>query len=378
MAIRPPSPPGAVEIPVSLSTSVGKFTSLQYWSGSAFVTVAPGGGASWGGITGTLSDQTDLNGVLTSLSARIVSSHDSITSVNTVVTNLTNSLASVSTALQSGINTVSAALVSTQSAYATVDTALSAAIVSVQSALTSVDVALSSALVSVRKDTTYYYRTDFIELGTVALYGGVWGGAGFNSGNINGQAINSVEMSAHPGVRRIARASAGANSGYALTAFSGSLLLSGSESCNLIMQFNNALTSIQGYYGFINTATNTYPTNGCFFNVSPGGSIVAVNNRNGVSASSGVMLSAAVSTWYLLNVSISPVNATCAYYRIMDMAGSVLASANVTANIPVSAGFTTGNGLVVFYQASAAPVGLPLVDIDYMDLRFSKPDGRPI
>lgn len=48
MAIRPPNPPGAVEIPVSLSTSVGKFTLLQYWNGSTFVTVSNGGGGSPG------------------------------------------------------------------------------------------------------------------------------------------------------------------------------------------------------------------------------------------------------------------------------------------------------------------------------------------
>jgi hypothetical protein len=224
-------------------------TNTYLGNNGTWVSVAGGGGASWGGITGTLSDQTDLNNVLTSLSAGVVS-------VGTVAANA------------------------------------SAAITSVAAAL--------------RNRSKYFYSTDFLNGGGVF---NIWSGAGIGSGTLNIPNPADGTGRAHPGVLNLQRVSANTNSGYRIVTNEHGFLLRGGESTNLVAQFHTVDVSLFAYWGFHDSLTAAVPTDGCYFQIK-GSDVQAVNRSNNVSASSGALFTAAASTWYRFNISVSPVSAS--------------------------------------------------------------------
>ena len=297
------------------ATFVSGPTNTYLGNNGTWVSIAGGGGASWGGITGTLSDQTDLNNVLTSLSAGVVS-------VGTVAANASAAITSVATEL--------------------------------------------------RNRSKYFYSTDFLNGGGVF---NIWSGAGIGSGTLNIPNPADGTGRAHPGVLNLQRVSANTNSGYRIVTNEHGFLLRGGESTNLVAQFHTVDVSLFAYWGFHDSLTAAVPTDGCYFQIK-GSDVQAVNRSNNVSASSGALFTAAASTWYRFNISVSPVSASAIYYRVFDMGSSVVASVNLGTNIPTADGRNVGNGLVSYFAASAKAVGLPLIMVDYMDVEILPVSGR--
>lgn len=451
MAIRPPSPPGAVEIPVSLSTSVGKFTSLQYWNGSVFVTVAAGGGVSWGGISGTLSDQTDLNNALTSINnvisamsstfttsvlnvtgeASVQSIHgkfwkaaDSggayiISNSNTTVatfgagggSNFTfdggvkhnsldadrilgldsgKNLVALSTAtypsltelsylkgvtssVQDQVTTLTSAIVSVQDVLTSTNsvvTNLNTSLTSANNAHTSTNNYLMAAVASVNELPKIFYQTDCLGpgVGNEVIWGFVNAGG---AGTATYASPTDAAVREHPGIISLNRTTTNPLSGAGGFTQANGILLRGGESANFVVM-PVCVGETNWFMGLHDSTNTTIPSDGAFFYIKSGGECQGVCRSNNVSASSGVLLSVAISAWYRFNVSISPTSASAAYFRVFDMAGSVLASANVVTNLPVGNGRMVGHGIIVYHSVSAAGTA-PLAWVDYMDLTISKP-----
>ena len=222
---------------------------------------------------------------------------------------------------------------------------------------------LGSAKVSVND---YFYSTDFFNYS--APYS-IWTGGAINSGTSNTYAVSLGDASSHPG-NIVFNSTSVNNSGYHFRTNRLVTPLQGGESTNFIVN-PLVLTSTRGYIGFHDATGITTPTNGAFFNLKPGGGLTGVTKVSGV-ATSVDLASLAVNSWYRLNVEIPRGRANVATFKVFDMSGTVLSSAETSSNLPYYTQYV-GQGINVFYDTSVAASQALLV-CDYMDVTFKGPE----
>lgn len=275
-------------------------------------------------------------------------------------------------ALELAIGSVSSALASVSSLV----TATSAAVTSVNSRVNTVAASVSSLNTSVsviQFEAFNKFSSDLLGSSTIQS---AWTFGTINKGSSTLRTFNleNTTLGRNRGIYGFSRDVASPNSGAYLRTHPTGFSFRGGESSNFII-YPEFLTSTQAYIGFTDTNTVAAPTDGCYFKVNPGGIITGVAVSNGVATSTAALLTVSTSTWYQLNVSISPTSASTAYFTIYNMAASVLASGNVTSNIPSDVTRTFGNGMLVYYETSGG-TNTNLISLDYLDMTLPALTGR--
>lgn len=184
-------------------------------------------------------------------------------------------------------------------------------------------------------------------------------GAAVSAGTIAAPNAGLVTRS-HPGVVRF-RSSTTANSGYTVGASNTLLLLGGGEIFECI--FNIAtLTNGTFRIGFIDTITSADCVDGCYFEISASGAVVAKTANNNNRTPSSTLFTAATGTWYRARVSLNTA-ATEASFAVTNDAGTLLGSTTITSNIPTAVGRETGAGIIA---TNSGTVATDLLHLDYM------------
>lgn len=255
--------------------------------------------------------------------------------------------------ITSSFTSVNSAIASVSSLVATNSTAL----VSVNSVITSLATSYKT------------FWTDFNE----RLIFSLWYGNPINAGSYSfihlANAQASVETQA--GILSFNASSSTTNSGYYHLSNTRTAPFRGGESTNFYINFRYP-TSTVCLLGFLDENSTDPQGNGAYFNIT-NGAVVAVATSSSVNTSVG-LITITASTWYQFKISVSPVSASTVMFQIYDSAASVLASANITSNIPVSPAQCFGHGALA-YMPVAVSTFRAFLYLDYMDLTLPSLTG---
>lgn len=315
-----------------------------------------GGAASWGSITGTLSSQVDLTNVLSSVSSGIVS-------VGIVALDAVQSVGLLGTGTSSFLSIANSPITSSGNFTLTFVSGPAGTVLGNTGSWVSVSSPSNGG--SINKN---FYYTDFNE--RAGPYGVIWVGTGLGSGTLPTSPLNlaNTPLTRHRGLLGISRSTGTANSGGVVLSNEQTGPLRGGETTNLIM-YPEFLTSVQGFFGFLDNTTATQPTDGVYFKINPQGELQGVNSNGGTRTSSGALLTLSTSVWYQLHVAISPTSASSSTFKVLDMDSSTLASATLLTNLPTSADRSFGCGINVYRETSGAGAAR-MVTLDYLDVTY--------
>jgi hypothetical protein len=167
----------------------------------------------------------------------------------------------------------------------------------------------------------------------------------------------------HPGIVRLL-SSTSANSGWYLLTYTAALLIAGHEEMDIILRPGTlASTTIRA--GLLDTATSSAPTDGAYMHMDPITGLVTGRTMSNTSGSTtGTSFQAVTATWYRWRIVVNS-DASRVDFYILDEAGAILWTDNLTTNIPTAAGREVGSGIVATNSGTTA---LTLVEVDYMSL----------
>jgi hypothetical protein len=172
--------------------------------------------------------------------------------------------------------------------------------------------------------------------------------------NSSGTTANIAAEASHPGIIRIS-SSTTTNSGGRIVTDAASLLLAGGETFEVVFQpkvASNTNTTMR--FGFIDTASSSDVTDGCYFEL-PAGSFAIVGKcaNNGTRTTSSTIATLAVNTWYHCKVELNS-GATQADFTCWNDSGTQLGTQSITTNIPTATGRETGHGFIATNSGTTA------------------------
>jgi hypothetical protein len=175
----------------------------------------------------------------------------------------------------------------------------------------------------------------------------------------------------HPGIVRLL-SSTSANSGWYLLTYTAAILIAGNEEMDIILRPGTlAGTTIRA--GLLDTASSSAPTDGAYMHMDPiTGLVTGRTMSNTAGSTTGTSFQAITATWYRWRIVVNS-DASRVDFYILDEAGAVLWTDNLTTNIPTAAGREVGSGLVATNSGTTA---LTLVEVDYMSLFIGRALNR--
>ena len=283
------------------------------WSGSAYVQI---GGGAWGDITGTLSDQTDLQSALDS------------------------KLDKVSTA---GVER--AYIINADGSQATKPTSeLGGTVTLPQVKGFAVDFTNANNIGSAA------------EMPNIALASG--------TADYTKNTISTFEIG-HTGIVAL-RSSANINSGFSF--FKGGVINNGDKHINFTQFKIISNTNTKGYIGFHKTTATTEPVRACFLEVVNGTAVFKTKGTSLTTASSSFSLSENV--WY--NMLIEFKSTTEVYFKIKTDAGVLVSEFTSTTNLPQFNISEFSNAITFF--STVATTARDLIWLDYVEFRNERPN----
>lgn len=318
-----------------------------------FLMNSPGGGgggsntpAVWGGITGTLSNQADLQSVLdglgTSIQANGVSIQASgvtIQAIDTLIQGIGTTIISLNNTKVSGANTTD-----------TIGLTITGQTISANLTLD------RNYIRAMRQKPSFY--TDLHSAATAA--GTPWAGSAVSAGTMNTANSGAVDAN-HPGVVKFRSASTAANSGFRLQIDPSFLLLGGMEYSEIIFNVIGVSQSTIRF-GFIDTATINDCIDGCYFELGATTQLLAKTANNSNRTTADTSFNIVEGNWYRATIDLGA-GASRANFNLYDDGGSLLWTEGITATIPNSGIRYTGNGIIGTHGLSAA---VDIVHIDWL------------
>lgn len=214
---------------------------------------------------------------------------------------------------------------------------------------------------------------EFLNAGGTQSYGGLAGAAVGT-----GIAAQATGDAMHPGRVALQHNNASSSAeGYRLLTASVAFLYNGTENASFVMRMPGSYagrTLILAGFHDAGTATPTTWTDGCTWVINMTHN--AGNTARGSCRAAGTETNTSTNyTWvnntdYVFNQYFNPVNGTTTF-TIYNGTGTQLFQANVSANIPRTAGQESGFGIIASLNQSA-PAATTLVDIDRVTLSISR------
>lgn len=271
------------------------------------------GGGAWGGITGTLSDQEDLQEVLNAKQASLVSGEN--------------------------IKTVGGV-----------------------SILGSGDIPVSAS--KTRKN--FFIENDFMYNNSQSF--SPWFGNAIGSGT-----IAMVDSDAnHPGQLQLS-SSATANSGYYILFNPASILISGSESAEYIVKTPSVITSTAKVkLGFQDVFTYVDPTDGAWMNMY-GSTLTGKTANNGSVSATGTSYTILANTIYRATIEVNADATLVTFSLYTDNSTTPTWTDTLATNIPTATGRNVGHGIMATNVGTSAA---PLIIVDYMNLKIDRELAR--
>ncbi len=185
---------------------------------------------------------------------------------------------------------------------------------------------------------------------------------GFGIGSPAGTCAGKAAEAGHPGIVT-SRCATGAGTGYYWQTSGTSILISGNEILESIFRIDNTSTKFVHRIGFHDSVTLTEPVDGAWIDIT-GTVLIGRSMSNSAGTNTSSNYTCANSTWYRGKVIVNS-GATRVDYYLYDMAGSLLWTDNVQANIPTAAGRETRSGVLSVSNA-ACGVANGIFDNDYL------------
>jgi hypothetical protein len=172
----------------------------------------------------------------------------------------------------------------------------------------------------------------------------------------------------HPGIVALLDSTT-ANGGYAIITNNNMLLLAGGEKAIFVFQDRNTTTRATATIrmGFIDSSTNTAPTDGCYVQIQSG-VMTAICRNNNTQTASGTTTTITQNTWY--SVVIEVISTSLVRFTLYSEAGASLWTQDITTNIPSATGRETGFGANVFETTTDAAA--QILWLDYMLLEINR------
>ena len=208
---------------------------------------------------------------------------------------------------------------------------------------------------------TSFAFTDFLSQTTTQQP--PWTGVSVTGGSNTVAPASGVVTSDHPGVVLL-RSTATTNSGYAYVSSFTMIRIGGGERFDLVFWTPAAFTNVLLRFGFLDSANQLDPADGCYFELNNSANIIGKCADNSVRTSSATVAALSTSTWYHARVTVNA-NASQVDFAIYDMAGALVGTQAVTANIPTGAARLCGCGLGTVALGTTAQ---DLVALDYMSV----------
>jgi hypothetical protein len=199
------------------------------------------------------------------------------------------------------------------------------------------------------------------------------------TGNIDGVAYAAISSGAitatvaeganHPGIVMF-RDAAAVNSGYRIMSEISAILLAGGEKFVVVFKTRDARTTSTVRMGFFDSNSVTEPTDCACFIMNGNGTNVDIRGRtraNNTATETSVQ-TLALNTWYTGEIEVNA-NATSCQFTVYNENGTTLFTQSL-GNLPTAAGRETGFGLIGFESTTDA--ANDLVGFDYMRVEINR------
>lgn len=187
-----------------------------------------------------------------------------------------------------------------------------------------------------------------------------WLSAGLTSGTLSQNAFSGITADPYPKLTYVSSTSA--NSGGTTIQQSSSFLLKGDEQFELGFYIEKT-NAVVGRFGFLDTFSATFPTDGCFFEMTNGvisGKAVSF----GTASTSGTSFALPEDNTIRNRavVSLNSNASTASYFLYTN--GTLAWSDTISANIPTGAGRYTSSGVVMYHTGTGS--GTNVVSIGWL------------
>lgn len=170
----------------------------------------------------------------------------------------------------------------------------------------------------------------------------------------------------HPGILRFT-SSTTADSGGRVRTATEAFIFGGGEVAEFVFRIVT-LTNLTFRLGFQDLVGSADAADGAYIEVPSTGAAVGKTANNSVRTTSATIATLAIDTWYIARIKVNR-DATAVDFEILDDAGNLLGSVQITTNIPTAAGREFGHGYVA---TNAGTVATALVEMDYMSIEFTR------
>lgn len=272
-----------------------------------------GGGGTWGSITGTLSEQTDLQEVL-------------------------------------------------NAKQATLESGVSIKTINGDSVLGSGDITVAAN--KTRKQM--FFENDFMYNNSQSF--SPWFGNAISSGTL--AAVNGEAN--HPGLIQFS-SSTTTNSGYYVLMNPVSLLISGDETSEFVFKTPTSIASTATIrFNCQDALTYAAPTDGIWINLA-NTTLTGRTASNGSASTTASSYTVSANTWYRATIELNA-DATLATFKLFsDNSDTPLWTDTLSTNIPTGSGRNTGHGVLATSSGTSA---VPLIIMDYMNLKIDRELAR--
>jgi len=189
-------------------------------------------------------------------------------------------------------------------------------------------------------------------------------GAVVSSGTINAPNAGLITTH-HPGVVR-ARSSTTTNSGYWIGANAGMFLLGGGEAFEAVFNITT-LTNGTFRLGFHDATTSADAVDGAYLEVASTGVGTGKTASNSTRSTTATTYTLSAGTWYRLVIAVNSGATSVAYYLYND-AGTQLWTDSLATNIPTASGRETGAAIIGTNSGTSAT---DLYHLDWVAVYFS-------
>lgn len=337
------------------------------------------GSATWGGITGTLSSQTDLNNALNNKVDKVVGKGLSTEDYSTAEK---NKLASITEIFTTALKTAYDSTVTWISTNGTnlinhlSNTSNPHAVTKSQVGLGNVDNTsdlskpISTATQTALDNKRTYKDVNKVELFTDFLstnqnQNAPFGGTAVNTGTNAGGTANLsnaygvVEMSS----------STTANSGYVWSTSANCILLKDNEFGSVRFMLKDT-TDTTHRFGFHDCNSSADAIDGCYLEVGVSGASSFKASSNSVRSNGTALTNLSLNVWYRMDIQCDS-GGTSATMNLYDATGVLLQTSTVSSNMPTGANRFTGFGAISTSSGTTAKV-LSAIDMMYLNINITR------
>ena len=206
------------------------------------------------------------------------------------------------------------------------------------------------------RETAPVWSTDFLSTNAAQS---IFIGAAVSAGTNTTAPAAGVIDGQHPGCILL-RSSTTANSGYTYQTGLTQIRIGGGEVYDLVFRTPAALTATTYRFGFHDTATSVDAVDGVYFE-AVAGTLVGKTSSNSTRSTTATIATLAINTWYHARITVAT-DLSLATFALYDMAGALVGSATLNANLPTASGRECGAGAIATNSGTTAT---DLIVLDY-------------